>query len=100
MLAQDFDQVAIVPGAGIPNPFGCLLKNQCVKFARHCTAGVDCERCVVGDIVEARALCNDLSAVEVVEQGPLYEMDENGVVWGAEIGEATQSSHGENKSLT
>ena len=59
-------------------------------------------RCVVDDIVEALllvALFNDLSA-EVVEQGPLYEMDENGVVWGAEIGEATQSSHDENKRLT
>ena len=41
VLAQDFDQVAIVPG----------------------------------------------TALQVVEQGPLYEMDENGVVWGAEIGE-------------
>lgn len=59
-------------------------------------------RCVVDDIVKALllvALFNDLSA-EVVEQGPLYEMDENGVVWGAEIGEATQSSHDENKRLT
>lgn len=26
--------------------------------------------------------------MEVVEHGPVYEMDENGVVWGAEIGEA------------
>ena len=75
-------------------------KSMCeVCQALHCRRRAS-GRCVVGDIVEARALCNDLSAVEVVEQGPLYEMDENGVVWGAEIGEATQSSHGENKSLT
>lgn len=45
VLAQDFDQVAIVPGDGNPNPFAVRWKNQCVKFARHRPAGV------VGDVL-------------------------------------------------